>query len=284
MTITITEEAGVRKGDVDAQSTTASRAWLLHGSNDENAILAFFISKVGTTVPLTFNGFPISKLSWEELIDSDDAAWRIALTYSWQRIPQPTTNADDWEWTRGTKQATVKASHLQQKFNSYKLTGNPEIDTKLAINPQQDGKIDGVDVAASTRVYTLTGYVTEDDFNSTYGPAWDTATDCVNQYLWRGFPPRCIRFDGYDARGRVPNFLDPTGPLLVKATLSFEARQPVTGDTVGEITGINYQGFDVVSQIQRESVDATTHEKRAKTIQVDVGRVAKLYNFSSLGM
>ncbi len=284
MTVTIKEAAGARKWKVDGQGTSFRRNFIASGSDEENDIFAAMIAALGGVIPETLNGFPISGAEVEEVISAEDDYWTIGIDYGVQRIPQQTASPEDWEWEEGTKSERVKVSHMAELYGSHNAPTFATVNNKLAINPQPDGKIEGTDRAASTGTFTLTGYVLESDYFDTYGPAWRAARDGVNQFAWRGFAPRCIQFEGFSAKGRVINFLDPSAELLVKCTLQFGYREPVSGDSVGLITGISYAGFDCVSQMVRPYEDPHSHKTIALTTQVDVGRIDALVNFSTLGV
>lgn len=236
------------------------------GEDDEETVLL----EVESSTPATFKGLYRTEISGE-MVGPEE--WDITIVYgptapvAWnssQVIP---------EWSFSVDEETVHLTQSIATTAKYASSGTAT-DHKGAVNVQPDGSVEGYDSSVASLSWTETLYLPW----AAWGPTYLAALkNCVGKWnstafrIWSAGEVLLRR-----ARGK------PAGQAYVQIEFDFLASENVTGLTVGDITGIDKRGWDLL-WIEYEPVkDATANALAARPKHVYVEQVRYSANFSEL--
>jgi hypothetical protein len=134
--------------------------------------------------------------------------------------------------------------------------------------------IEGVDIVTPVFNFSETHAIPDANVTGTYKAILFNATGKVNNATFKGFAAGEVLFLG--ASGSKRN----DGPWEV--TFRFAASQNVTGQTIGEITGINKKGWEYLWTYFKETTSQGANISSPE--QVNVEKVYESTDFSLLGL
>jgi hypothetical protein len=204
-----------------------------------------------------------------------DNAWQLTINYEKAGAedaaqPEPLKRARSFDTTGGTQHLTQ--AYAESRFGA----GAP--DQKKAIGVDSNG-VNGVDVV----VPQLQWQESYDVPNAYVTSAWIRGvagvTGTTNNASFRGFEAGEVLFVGCsgsqewdDQKGRGPWSL----------SFRFVASKNVTGETIGDITGVAKKGHEYLWVRYEDTVDSSTLLKKPKHVYVN--KVYRESDFSALGI
>lgn len=202
-----------------------------------------------------------------------DNAWQVTINYSKDGAEdgtEPLKRARSFDTTGGTQ-------HISQAYGEMKFGTNAP-DQQKAIGVDSNG-VNGVDIV----VPQLQWQETYDVPNLYVTSAWirgvSGVTGTTNSAAFRGFEPGEVLFMGCsgsqewdDQKGRGPWNL----------SFRFVASKNVTGETIGDISGVNKKGHEYLWVRYEESESQNVLIKKPKAVYVN--KVYREGDFSVLGI
>jgi hypothetical protein len=202
-----------------------------------------------------------------------DKAWQVTISYEKggaEDGTEPLKRARSFDTTGGTQHLTQ--AYAESRFGA----GAP--DQKKAIGVDSNG-VNGVDVV----VPQLQWQESYDVPNAYVTSAWIRGvagvTGTTNNASFRGFEAGEVLFVGCsgsqewdDQKGRGPWSL----------SFRFVASKNVTGETIGDITGVAKKGHEYLWVRYEDAVDSSTLLKKPKAVYVN--QVYRPADFSALGI
>ena len=205
-----------------------------------------------------------------EMVGPD--AWDITLEYG--TVPPPAWNSTGQtipEWSFSIDEETVHYTQSLDTVQSYAASGTAT-DHKGAVNVQPDGSVAGYDTTESVLSWTETLYLPWGMWGPTYlGILQDTAGR-FNSTTFRIWPAGELLLRR--VRGR------PAGASYVQIEFDFQRSPNATGVTIGDITGVDKRGWDLL-WIEYEPVEDTTSKGiagRPKYVHVEQVKYSADFN------
>ena len=264
----------VRKGKKAASSYLKS--YKVFGTADDVELHAAINAEVSANGQYwQYPGLPDMKLFAESYSVSflGDNAWQVQVSYSKDGAEdgtEPLKRARSFDTTGGTQ-------HMTQAYAETKFGTNAP-DQKKAIGVDANG-VNGVDVV----VPQLQWQESYDVPNSYVTSAWIRGvagvTGTTNNGAFRGFEAGEVLFVGCsgsqewdDQKGRGPWSL----------SFRFVASKNVTGETIGDISGVAKKGHEYLWVRYEDAVDSNVLLKKPKAVYVN--KVYREADFSALGI
>jgi len=199
--------------------------------------------------------------------------WDITVVYG--TVPPPSWNSVQSvsEWSFSIDEQTVHYTNSLATVAGYAATGTAT-DHKGAVNVQPDGTVDGYDTTESALSWSETLYLPWGMWGPTYLAVLQATAGRWNSTAFRIWAPGELLLRR--VRGR------PVGQAYVQIEFDFTTSANVSGLTVGEITGIDKRGWDLL-WIEYEPVeDATAKAIAGRPKHVYVEQVKYSADFHSL--
>ncbi|MCA9080847.1 MAG: hypothetical protein KDA58_09825, partial [Planctomycetaceae bacterium] len=136
--------------------------------------------------------------------------------------------------------------------------------------------VEGLDIAVPIYSFAETHYLTNAQVTPAYKSLLFQLTGSVNQSPFRGFAPGEVLFLGASGSLRQPD--------LWELAFRFAASPNASGLTIGEITGIEKEGWDYLWVRYQETTDETAQALVQRPAAVYVERVYPRQEFSQLGI
>jgi len=202
-----------------------------------------------------------------------DNAWQLTINYSKEGAEdgsEPLKRARSFDTTGGTQ-------HMTQAYAETRF-GTSAPDQKKAIGVDSNG-VNGVDVVVPQLQWQESydvpnAYVTDDYIRGVSG-----VTGTTNNASFRGFDAGEVLFVGCsgsqewdDQKGRGPWSL----------SFRFVASKNVTGETIGDISGVSKKGHEYLWVRYEDAVDLNVLLKKPKAVYVN--KVYRESAFSALGI
>ena len=264
----------VRKGKKATSSYTKS--YKIFGTQDDTVLHAEINAEVSAYGRYwQYPGVPEMKLMAEQYSVSylGDDAWQVTISYSKEGAEdgtEPLKRARTFDTSGGTK-------HMTQAYGESRF-GTSAPDQKMAIGVDSNG-VNGIDIV----VPQLQWQESYDVPNAYVTSAWIRGvagvTGTTNSSAFRGFEAGEVLFVGCsgsqewdDDKGRGPWSL----------SFRFVAEKNVTGQTIGDISGVSKQGHEYLWVRYEDAVDSNVLLKKPKAVYVN--KVYREANFSALGI
>lgn len=264
----------VRKGKKATSSYTKS--YKVFGTADDTVLHAAINAEISANGAYwQYPGVPGMQLLAEQYSVSylGDNAWQLTISYEKggaEDGTEPLKRARSFDTTGGTQHLTQ--AYAESRFGA----GAP--DQKKAIGVDSNG-VNGVDVV----VPQLQWQESYDVPNAYVTSAWIRGvagvTGTTNNASFRGFEAGEVLFVGCsgsqewdDQKGRGPWSL----------SFRFVASKNVTGETIGDITGVAKKGHEYLWVRYEDAVDSNTLLKKPKAVYVN--QVYRPADFSALGI
>jgi len=264
----------VRKGRKATSSYVKS--YKVFGTSDDTALHTEINTQVSQNGAYwQYPGLPNMKLRAESYSVSflGDNAWQVTINYSKDGAEDgaaPLKRARSFDTTGGTQ-------HITQAYSETRFGANAP-DQKKAIGVDSNG-VNGVDIVVPQLQWQETYDVPNVYVTSEWIRGVSGVTGTTNNASFRGFEAGEVLFLGCsgsqewdDEKGRGPWSL----------SFRFVASKNVTGETVGDITGVAKKGHEYLWVRYEESESQNVLIKKPKAVYVN--KVYREGNFSSLGI
>jgi len=221
--------------------------------------------------PATYDGLTRSTIEIDEV--KYPSIWDAVVTYEKsEKKEPPATGSIEYSFDASLENVTIYQS--KSTVSTYRDGGGLAIDFKKAINVDGSDKAQGVSVSQPVGSFTLAYYPTWAIVTDAYRKSVIDACGKVNSATFRGHAAGEVRFAGCSGKSR--NNTD------WELTYRFEVRPNQTGLTIGSMTNISQDGWDVLWVYYGRDVDATTKDYILKPYQVNVERVFDRINFATV--
>lgn len=225
------------------------------------------IDAVELACPATYDGLVRSDIQITEI--KWPSEWEATVTY--ERRPQAETGSIEYSFDIG-----VETQHIVQSkstVNTYVAPGQTARGFGGAINVTEN-EAQGIDIRVPTSVFQLSYYPTIAVVTTAYQKAVRDLCGKVNNATFRGHAAGEVMFVGCSGRSR-----DVTDWEL---TYKFEVRPNRTNITIGEMTGISCDGWDVLWCYFGYRKDTGANEIIKYPTQCNIERVYDRANFSTV--
>lgn len=249
----------------DGDSFTARYVCGRHG--DEGYVKAYAIA----ATPLIFKGL------FRKNIDAKAVGgglWHLEVHYGKTPPPDGTEYRVRYDTTGGTARKTHALEHIE----SFARSGETAPDHNGAINVVEDGRVEGVDVVIPQFKWTEEHRLSVAVAGWPYSQVLKAITGKVNNATFRGFSAGQVRFDG--ATGDFSTANEDANTILL--TYQFVQQDDVSSVTVGEITGVEKDGWEYAWTEYAQEDDSTAKRLTSQAIAVHVERVYDSADFSLL--
>jgi len=264
----------VRKGKQAASSYVVS--YKVFGTSDDTILHTDINTKITSSMQYwQYPGVTGMQLRAEQYSVSflGDNAWQVTIQYEKNGAEDgtaPLKRARSFDTTGGTQ-------HMTQAYSETRF-GTSAPDQKNAIGVDSNG-VNGVDIV----VPQLQWQESYDVPNTYVTSSWITGvagvTGRTNDASFRGFQAGEVLFVGCsgsqewdDQKGRGPWSL----------SFRFVASKNVTGETIGDITGVSKKGHEYLWVRYEDAVDSNVLLKKPKAVYVN--KVYRETSFSVLGI
>jgi hypothetical protein len=222
-----------------------------------------------------YPGEPTMKLMAESYSVSflGDNAWQLTINYAKDGAEdgsQPLKRSRSFDTTGGTQ-------HLTQAFAESRF-GSGAPDQKKAIGVDSNG-VNGVDIVVPQLQWQESYDVPNSYVTDAYIRGVSGITGTTNNASFRGFEAGEVLFVGCsgsqewdDDKGRGPWSL----------SFRFVASKNVTGETIGDISGVSKKGHEYLWVRYEDAVDSNVLLKKPKAVYVN--KVYRESSFSALGI
>lgn len=176
----------------------------------------------------------------------------------------------DAQYTFGTAGGTQHITQSLETVASYPRPGETAPDFKGAIGVTKDN-IEGVDVPVPSRQWTET-YALEDEYvTDEFKDLLEAYTGCVNSAAFQGFLAGEVRFEGATLRTQGRMAVDDVATAFWELVLSYQSQPNQTYITIGDIEGIEKDGWDYlwVRYMEEHDEDAAEIVKVPKAAYVE---------------
>lgn len=253
---------------------TTSRAW--HRDQDELPGIELILSIVDTDdylevitlidsfVPATFGGLVLQGTSAEPLGGN---VWKGYARYLGLE--------DDSEYTFDTGGGTQHITQSLATINVYAPPGITAPDFQGAIGCNND-RVEGVDIVVPNFQFTETHSFTDAAVDTAYRMTVFTLTGCFNNASFKGLAAGECMLIGVSGAKR--------GNQKWSLTFRFAGSANVTGQTIGDITGIDKLGWDHLWVAYADFEDSFAYRLVSRPIAVYVERVSHPGDFSLLNI
>lgn len=264
----------VRKGKKATSSYVKS--YKIFGTADDTILHAEINSEISIYGQYwQYPGLPNMKLYAESYSVSflGDNAWQVQISYSKDGAEdgtEPLKRARTFDTSGGTK-------HMTQAFGESRFgAGAP--DQKMAIGVDSSG-VNGIDIVVPQLQWQESYDVPNSYVTSSWVRGVAGVTGTTNNAAFRGFEAGEVLFVGCagsqewdDQKGRGPWSL----------AFRFVAEKNVTGQTIGDISGVSKKGHEYLWVRYEDAVDSNVLLKKPKAVYVN--KVYRESDFSALGI
>ena len=259
MAITIDEKFDSRAA-TESESPLTELLYVVQGTDNDVTVK----NLLAATSPAIYSGLKRDSFSIKHL---GGGVWDCSVQY--------TKFESDSQFTFDTGGGTQHISQSLQTVGAYPAPGEIAANFWGAIGVNQD-QIDGTDVTVPVFNFTETHYINSAFVTGAYKQALFLLTGRVNGGPFKGFAAGEVLFLG--ATGAKRGFED------WEITFRFAASPNVTGLSMGNITGINKQGWHYLWVRFDDDEDTTAKTLIKKPIAAYVERVYEYGDFSALGI
>jgi hypothetical protein len=201
-----------------------------------------------------------------------DNAWQLTITYTKDGAEdgaEPLKRARSFDTTGGTQ-------HMTQAFAETKYGTGPG--QKNAIGVDSNG-VNGVDVVVPQLQWQESYDVPNSYVTSTWIRSVSGVTGTTNKSNFRGFEPGEVLFVGCSGS---QEWDDQKGKGPWSLSYRFVASKNVTGETIGDISGVAKKGHEYLWVRYEDAVDSNVLLKKPKAVYVN--KVYRESEFSALGI
>ena len=228
--------------------------YAVSGSDDEETVLSY---AEGNT-PATFKGLYRNEINGE-LVGPEE--WDIRVTYGTVPPPAWYSSQINAEWSFSVDEETVHYSHSLETVSKYPATAT---DHKGSVNVRPDGTVEGYDSGVAALSWSETLYLPWSMWGASYLGIIRNAVGRWNATTFRVWAAGELLLRR--ARGK------PAGQSYVQIEFDFTTSPNEASLTVGDITGIAKQGWDLLWIEYEPEVDTTSNALAGRPKHVYVER------------
>ncbi len=261
------QERGISRTTTSGRSPSTERLYWVRGTSDDLEALAALEAEV----PSFYGGLPLYQVRVEE---AGPDLYDGTVTY---QVDSSTDPPDTGESTF-TFETGGGSEHITQSLatiSSYAPPGGTAPDFKGAIGVTADS-VEGVDIVVPTYQFTETHYLDDSLVTPSYKGTLFALTGRVNDGAFKGFSAGECLFLGVSGSKR--------GQGDWELTFRFASRPNRTGLSVGDITGIDKNGWEYLWVRYAEAEDAGAGAIVKRPVAVYVERVYESGDFAGLGI
>jgi hypothetical protein len=198
-------------------------------------------------------------------------AWIARCEYG---IVEP-LDVGEWTFSWDSTGATTHLS-VARACRVYSVAGyTAPVDLKKAIAVDRDRRVQGVDVPSPSLKLTISYRLPKANITMAYIRALSKMVGCCNDASYGGFDAYELLFLG--STGRKGSTTDPT------IDFHFLVGENLTGQTFGDITGVEKRAHELIWPWFGDAKDATADELITKPKALYVSEVVEAKSFISLG-
>jgi len=267
--MTTIEEKYKSRSTETGDSASAEYVYTVMGSDDpvtiETDVLAAAPATVATaTTSLIRLGMSIRQVS--------NGHWEAFVNYGHPSLPPfPETGESSYQFEVGG--GTQRRTHALENIANYGIGAATPPDFKGAIGVTENG-VEGVDVIVPQFQFSETHYIDDLGMTPTYQATIATLAGGVNDATFKGHAAGEVLFLGASGGKR--------GAGDWEVNFRFGVQRNVTGLQVGDITGIDKDGWDYLWFRFAEAESGNALVKRPQSAHVD--RVYPRVDLSQLGL
>lgn len=259
MPITIDEKFDSRAA-TESDSPVTELLFVVQGTDDDSVVKGL----LAATSPLTYAGLKRESYAVKHL---GGGVWDCSVQYS--------KFESDSQFTFDTGGGNQHISQALETVGGYAAPGEIAANFQGAIGVNQD-QIEGTDITVPVFNFTETHYINSALVTGGYKLALFNLTGRVNGSPFKGFAKGEVLFLG--ASGAKRGFDD------WEITFRFAGSPNVTGLSLGNITGINKEGWQYLWVRFDDDEDTSAKTLIKKPISAYVERVYEYGDFSALGI
>ncbi len=252
-------ESYTSRGFTLGQQAGRELVYMIYDAVDEDDAAVI----LNATAPTTYQGLTIESLSAEP---QGNDIWKGYARY---------VKIDDTEYTFDTGGGQARITQSLQTINSYAPTGFIAPDYQGAIGVSGD-RVEGADIPSRNYQFTETHRFPDGSINSTFRGYLFQLTGRYNNALFRDFAAGECLLVGVSGSKR--------GDEQWSLTFRFTCQPNVTGQAIGDITGIDKLGWEYLWVQYADFEDSLAYVLVKRPIAAYVERVIEPGNFTLLGI
>lgn len=241
-------------------------AYLIQGTDDRTVATTTLLTTAPATV--TVDGEEQKQSSFAIEAGANADLWEGRVEYSTRGALEPTTGSSSFQFDTGGQ-----SEHITQSLSTVGIYPTVIPSFNGAIGVTDDG-IAGVDIQIPTYKFSETHYLADEVVTLAYRGILFALTATVNNAPFKGLNAGECLFLGASGAKR--------GRGDWEIAFNFAGRPNVTNRTIGDISGINKDGWDYL-WVRYEDAEKDFHLVK-RPIGVYVERVYPRTNFSLLGI
>ena len=254
--------------DSDGNLYSATIPYIVIGYTDEMAMLAYAKSQI----PATLEGIALDKIDIEERIAAD--VWRVKANYP-HKDKTGSQQQQEPEFAFDISAGTKHITHSIQTVGNYAPSGKTAPDFKGAINVNEKGEVQGVDIVNSTFSFTEKHYYDNSHVSNTFKRNVAAIVGRVNSSSFRGWNAGELLFMGASGSRRGTTSKDKW-----EITFRYKVSMNRTNVTVGDIHIPSVRGWDYLWVKYEDSVVNNIMTKKPSSAHVE--QVYYYVSFSAL--
>lgn len=263
MPVTVTEIVGSREQTTGESATTDLR-YTAYGSDDDAEILA----AVAAEAPAAYGDLVQKSIALEP---AGNGVWHATVKYDARERREEGYEQASFDTTGGTQHIT----QALETVGEFPAPDRIQPDVRGAIG--SDGQeVRGVDITVPVFNYQVTKIVANAELTNEYVAAIANLTGQVNVADFRMFAAETVLFLGASGTTRDAETWE--------LTFKFAFQPNVTGQTIGDITGINKKGWEYLDVLYETVEDDDAKVTKRAPLCVYVHRVYERGDFSVLGL
>lgn len=277
MATRVEEAYGERDQTIDAKGniTEIEVPYLVFGAADEDAALSAARTKA---VSKTFTGMVLEEIEVDERVNAD--TWRVKAVYGPDESGTDDSGDDGDEETSSFAFDTGGGTmHRNQSLETVSRTPSDAPDFHGAIEVDNEGNVNGVDVTMPVLNFTETHTFSSSKVTSSYRKSVAAATGSVNKSSFRGFAAGEVLFLGASGSKRSRKSDSPW-----EITFRFAVSPNQSGLKVGDLTVSQKKGWDYLWVRYADKVSDSGKNVIKKPVAAYVERVYPSGDFGDLGI
>lgn len=277
MAITVGQAFEIRTVQgVSAETSSAGLSYIVRGTNDIDAARGAVVTAAPATYtvgPYVLNLLEVSSDAEGDELFRSQAQYGIARTSGSGTVGGTPPNEFSFDIGGGT-------DHITQAIATtpYAPSGVTAPDYQKAIGVTDTG-VEGADIVAPQFNFSIVKYFANSALNTAYYVAVRGLVGKTNAGSFQGFAAGEVLFLGATGTRRSTSSSDRT-----PVTFKFAVNAPVTGATIGTITGINKAPWELVDVRYTELEDTTAKTVVKRPTAVYVHQVYESGNFGDLNL
>lgn len=199
--------------------------------------------------------------------------WECQARYGARKPPK----ANEYKFTFDTTGGRQKITQALEHIASYAPENETAADHQGAIGVTDHG-VEGCEIIVPKFSWTETWHLPIETYGWAYSQVLKAITGRVNGSPFRGFPAGQVLFRG--GKGSASN----KDPNLIEITYAFDQSDDVTGQSIGNISGVSKTGWQYLWVQYRETDDSAAKAFARRPCSVYVEKVYEASSFDNLGI